>query len=314
MDNISLTPIDVADQLRIAKNTVYELIKRGELPAYKVGRKVRIDASDLEAYKNRGKATGGFEPSPSNQDLSQDFHPSQRSQKSLLISGKDKSLDILADFLRQEMPAYPVFRSHTNSYKSLVDLYLGQTNLAASHLYDATSHTYNTTYCKVLLPSTPILIINLAHRVQGFYVLSGNPSHIQTWSDLGKSDIKLMNREKGSGSRILLDQKLEHLHIDSQDIHGYDQEVTSSIMAINSILSGKADCAIGCENISKNIPGIDFIPLQKESYDLIIKKSHMTEVIYTRIFDIINSKAFKDTIGLHSSYDTRKTGDIVYES
>jgi putative molybdopterin biosynthesis protein len=280
-DSTIYTPEEVAAELKIAKNTVYELIKRGELPAYKVGRQVRIDGSDLELYKQKGKQQS------SGYSLGNDMNL-QRSQPSstddIIISGQDTLLDILANNIQKHPQGTTILRSYVGSFSGLVNLYYDRCHIAATHLLDFEAKSYNVGYVKKLVPGIPCIIIHLAKRKQGFYVKKGNPKKITNWEHLGRSDVSMINREKGSGTRVLLDQHLKSLLISPNDVHGYYNEETSHLEVANNVANGGADVGVGCENAVKLMKYIEFVPLQEESYDIVIKKENLSNPIYKLIY------------------------------
>ena len=218
----SLTPLEVAELLKITKNTVYELIKRGEIPSYKIGKKIRIDKHDVEDYinsqKNNIKLSNAYKNDISTYSFSNDNNNISLNNKShtdLIIAGQDIILDILARYIEEVIPDLNVLRSYKGSYNGLYDLYNNKVSIASCHLWDGDNDDYNINYVKRLLPGIPCVIINLAYRLQGFYVTKGNPLNISSFEDLLNKNVKFVNREKGSGVRVLLDEKLRLLKINS---------------------------------------------------------------------------------------------------
>lgn len=301
----SLTPIEVAELLKITKNTVYELIKRGDLPAYKIGKKIRVDLKDVEDYINNQK-----DNKPSNES----FRSYNNSKQEIIISGQDVLLDILARYIEKNIEGVQTFRSHIGSYNGLYELYNNRVSISSSHIWDGESDDYNTPFVKKLLPGVPCILVNLAYRKQGFYVQKGNPKNINTWDDLVRSDITLVNREKGSGTRILLDEKLKLMKISPSNISGYEYEESSHLSVASAVSRGKADVGLGNEKASLQVNNIDFVPLQKERYDLVLKKDDLSKSIYQAIIDILTSYEFKSELEGIGGYDLNDTGKIIAES
>ena len=198
----SLTPLEVAELLKITKNTVYELIKRGELPSYKIGKKIRIDMHDVEDYINNQKSNlkssinRNTNTTPPNNKventiytLSNNISLNNQSNSEIIISGQDILLDILARYIEEILPDYTVLRSYKGSYNGLYDLYNNKVSIASCHLWDGDRDEYNTDYVKRLVPGTPCVLINLAYRLQGFYVEKGNPLNIKSFEDLTNKNI-----------------------------------------------------------------------------------------------------------------------------
>lgn len=303
MDDVALNVEGVAKKLGIAKNTVYELIKRGELKSYKVGRKVRIDPADLNIYIENSKNVNTGVVS-NEEDSSETF----------IISGQDKILDILANMIEVHPQGVRVLRSYNCSFPGLISLYYDKAQIAAVHLWDSESCDYNLSYVKKLVPGTPCIIIHLAKRFQGFYVQQGNPKGIKSWIDLSRDDVKMINREKGSGTRILLDEMLTSHSITPGSVNGYYKEKTSHSAVANHIANGLADVAIGSEAGAIGINNIEFVPLKTESYDLVLKKENFNNPLYKIIYDIINSEEYHNSIKNYMGYDFSETGKIVAET
>ena len=319
----SLTPLEVAELLKITKNTVYELIKRGELPSYKIGKKIRIDMHDVEDYINNQKSNSrpsinhNINTKLLNNNVENTIHTSNsislsnKSNSRIVISGQDILLDILARYIEEILPDYTVLRSYKGSYNGLYDLYNNKVSIASCHLWDGDKDEYNTDYVKRLVPGTPCVLINLAYRLQGFYVEKGNPLNIKSFKDLTNKNIKFINREKGSGVRVLLDEKLRLLNIDPNSINGYYNEENSHLAVASTVGRGDANIGLGNKKASMQVETIDFIPLQTERYDLIIKKSDLNNPIYKSIISILSSEKFKNELQGIGGYDLKDLGKII---
>ena len=294
----SLTPLEVSELLKITKNTVYELIKRGELPSYKIGKKIRIDMHDVEEYINNQKSNS--KPSINRNIINNSLNNNisnittnnislnNPTNSEIIISGQDILLDVLARYIEEILPDYTILRSYKGSYNGLYDLYNNKVSIASCHLWDGDNDSYNFDYVKRLLPGTPCILVNLAYRLQGFYVAKGNPLNINSFEDLTNKNIKFINREKGSGVRVLLDEKLRLLNIDPNSINGYYNEENSHLAVASTVGRGAANVGLGNKKASMQVETIDFIPLQTERYDLIIKKSDLNNPIYQNILSILS--------------------------
>lgn len=314
MDNQSaLTAQDVADRLKIAKNTVYELIKRGEINSYKVGRKVRFTQEDVDAYinssKSQHKMTQKSDVAEVNHDETQT--PLATGSGRFVICGQDIMLDVLSNYMQRHPKGGMTLRSYIGSYQSLVALYQGDIQVASSHLWDGDSNSYNVSYVKSLLPGTPAVIIHLAYRMQGFYVAKGNPKHIASWDDLKRSDLTMINREKGAGSRVLLDEHCRLLGINGADIPGYFRESQSHLAVASTVARGGADIGIGTQMIARQVDGIDFIPMQQERYELVIRQSDMNKPQIQAMIEILRSDSFRMEFMGISGYDISEMGTVV---
>ncbi|WP_024622298.1 substrate-binding domain-containing protein [Metaclostridioides mangenotii] len=321
----SLTPAEVADLLKITKNTVYEMIKRGEIPSYKIGKKIRIDTKDVKEYIESQKTSSiaNYQSVSKTVDKNISFNVTNShvassatvdSTQDIIISGQDVILDILARYIDENSEGVKTFRSYIGSYNALIELYNNKVSIASAHLWDYETNEYNTTFVKKLLPAIPCVLINLACRTQGFYVAKGNPKNINTWEDLTRQDVFIINREKGSGTRILLDGKMRNLNVDSYKLNGYKNEENSHLGIASAISRGLADVGIGNEKAALQVSNIDFIPIQIERYDLVIKKEDLLNPVFRNIVSIINSDEFKSEIEGLGGYDLKFTGKIVAEA
>ncbi|MEW9123465.1 MAG: helix-turn-helix transcriptional regulator [Thermotaleaceae bacterium] len=316
-DRTSLTPQEVADLLKIAKNTVYELIKRGELNAYRIGRKVRVDLEDVEAYKNNTKSIKNL--SLTSQAIAplaykdkEDFlYGNTFSKKDFVICGQDVILDILSRYLQQHPRGVRALRSYVGSYNGLYGLYLGEVQVATAHLWDGETNEYNVPYVRRLVPGISTAVIHLAVRMQGFYVAKGNPKGIKGWEDLKRPDIRIINREKGSGTRILLDEHLRLLGIQGKNIEGYERECLSHLAVASAVARGGADLALGNEKTGLQVQGIDFIPLQKERYDMVVKKEDLDTPPFEAILSILHSSDFEKELSGIGGYDLSDLGKMI---
>lgn len=316
-NDISYTPEEVAKILKISKFTVYELIKRGELTAYHIGRKVRVDSADIESYKQKSKGLNSPEsPLPSSlnsSNLPKGLNRQFLSDEGLVICGQDVVLDILTRYLEKHFPQVRFLRRYIGSIDGLMSLYHGLANIVAVHLWDSDTNDYNLPYVRRILPGHPTYIINLLFRIEGFYVAKGNPKNILTWSDLIKPNIRLINRERGSGARVLLDEQLRVLGIRHSEILGYGDEEMTHLAVASKVARGEADVGLGIEKVSMQVNNLDFIPLQKERYDLVIRKEDLERPHFQALMSILKSPSFKNEVMGIGGYDLSRMGEIIAE-
>lgn len=303
--NSSYTIEEVAQLLRVSKLTVYDLIKKEELSAYRVGRQMRVDHDDLERYKNGSKA----KHKNANRSIQNE---EQKGTDQVVISGQDIVLDILSKNIEKELHKTPL-RLYNGSLNSLIAMYNGQCDIVSLHLYDSETGEYNLPYVKRILVSHPFVLLNLVSRNAGLYVQKGNPLQIKSWKDLNNPQIKIINREKGSGARILLDEKFKKFNLQPSSIKGYDEELTSHFSVASAVANGQADAAVGIENVSKMV-NVDFIPLIKERYDLVVLKKPENLILLEMIKKITQSDSFKNELKQLNGYDISETGKVFYES
>ena len=307
--NKSLSTQEVAEILHVSKSTIYDLIKKGEIHSYKIGRKVRFTQDDVEAYIARSRHEHSTRPVKKIDTHSTLLSPVKDESPELIISGQDVVLDILANYLQQE--GVSTARTYLNSFEGLLSLYQGNIQVAACHLFDG--FDYNTSFVRSLMPGVPAVLVNVSYRTQGFYVQKGNPKNIRGWLDLGREDISVLNRWVGSSARILMDTQLKRLGIPTGKVRGYDRIMKSHLTVADAIAAGEADLAIGTERISRQIDNLDFIPLLEERFDFVIKKEMMETEAIQKLLNVLNNPVFRAEIALFSGNDYRDMGKIVGE-
>jgi putative molybdopterin biosynthesis protein len=308
-DNPSYTPEEVAQILKISRFTVYEMIKRGDLAAYRIGRKVRVEQSDLEHYKQSFK---GCPPTPTQMTVKA-ADPAPNAQDGLIICGQEVVLDILTSHLEQQLPQLRFFRRYIGSTDGLLALYHGTANLVTAHLWDRDHDEYNLSYVRRLLPGHRIAIYNLVYRMAGFYVAKGNPQNIVGWPDLIRPGLRLVNRECGSGTRVLLDEQLRAHNLDRLAVNGYEREVTSHLAVASAVARGEADVGVGIEKVAYQVQEVDFVPLQKERYDLVMRQEDLQLPHFQSLLQILRSSDFQAEIGGMGGYDLSRTGQLLAE-
>lgn len=307
--NKSLSTQEVADILHVSKSTIYDLIRRGEIHSYKIGRKVRFTQDDVDAYIARSRHEHSTRPVKNIDTHSTLLTPEKNDDPELIISGQDVVLDILANYLQQE--GVNAARTYLNSFEGLLSLYQNNIQVAACHLYDG--EDYNASFVRSLMPGVPAVLVNVSYRTQGFYIQKGNPKGIRGWSDLGRSDISILNRRVGSSARILLDTQLKRLGISPQGVRGYDRIMKSHLTMAAAVAAGEADIAIGTERISRQMENLDFIPLLEERFDFVIKKELLDTEAVQKLLKVLKSPEFRREITHFSGNDYRDLGKIICE-
>ncbi|NHN31040.1 helix-turn-helix transcriptional regulator [Paenibacillus agricola] len=320
-NDTSYTTEDISKLLKISKLTVYDLIKKGDLPSYRVGKQMRVDASDLEAYKARSKKMQlAAQPVPSEASPLQPhlpmepIAPQQHTSRHLVITGQDVSLDILAKHMEKSMPAIRPLRSFVGSLDSLISMYRGESDIVSTHLLDGDTGEYNLPYIRKLLVGSSYVVVNLLSRQAGFYVQVHNPLQLQQWSDLAKPGLRLINREKGSGARVLLDEQLRLHGIASQQLSGYELEETNHMGVAGKVAAGVADVGIGIEKAALLVGNVQFIPLIQERYDLVMLKKPGNLAWIDTVLQLLKSAAFHNELHAIHGYDLSLTGHIMLET
>jgi len=307
----SLSTQEVAELLHVSRSTIYELIRRGELHSYRIGRKVRFTQDDVDAYIARARHEQKVRRVQRSEVQSTLLHPEPPKNGRLILSGQDVLLDLLANQLaKREVGAE---RCYLNSFEGLLSLYQGRVNAAACHLYDAEEDAFNVPFVKKLLPGIPVVLVNLSYRSVGFYVAAGNPKGIEGWEDLKRTDVSILNRAPGSSPRILLDGQLRRMGVDARALSGYEIEMKNHLTMAAAIAAGEADLAIGTERISTQIEGLDFIELMTERLDLAIRRADLETPAGEQLMEALNSRGFRTELRGVSGNDYRDLGKILWE-
>ncbi|EMU52699.1 substrate-binding domain-containing protein [Clostridium butyricum] len=318
-DKKLLSPLEVAEILSISKKTVYEIIKRNELKAFKVGNKFRIDQDEVERYigkKDDSQIDNHLKEKQSRETVLEEKNILNKIYRNyidnkIVICGQDVILDILAKYMNRYKDEGKVLRLYDNSFNGLCALYNDDVHVTASHIWNCDLDEYNADFASRVLIGTPITVVTLCHRIQGFYVLKGNPKMITGWASLAKRKARIINRELGSGSRILLDQSIRKYNIDKNMIIGYSDYVNSAGEVVNRIRMGQADVGIGLKCDINCPEKVDFIPLHEERYDLIFKSENLEKPQFKRLLKILSMNEFKDECVSIRNYDYSEMGNIV---
>lgn len=313
--DVSYTTEEIAKLLKISKLTVYDLIKKGELPSYRVGKQMRVDHADLEAYKQKHKGLQ-INERPTNTDRTKSSHmqASITGLRPIVITGQDPSLDILTKHLEKNTVGIRPLRAYVGSLDSLISMYRGESDIVSTHLFDGDTGEYNLPYIKKLLIGSSYTVVNLLSRNAGLYVQKGNPLQLKEWSDLGNQALRIANREKGSGARVLLDEQLRLHGIKSKQLIGYEQEHTNHLGVASKVSLGEADVGVGIEKVAVIVGNIDFIPLIQERYDLVMMNTPDNQAWIHSLLGILRSKDFKKELQSISGYDLSRTGEILLET
>lgn len=252
---------------------------------------------------------GISENSPANVEL---LRPLSAIRNTIVIVGShDNTLDVLADEIRSLHGNISVSSSHVGSMGGLMAIKRGGCHVAGTHLLDTENGTYNISYIKRYLPDIPVKLINLVLRDQGLIVAKGNPKGIKGIEDLVRKDITFINRQGGSGTRILLDYRLKQLNISPESIIGYRHEEFTHMSVAVAVLGGTADVGLGIFAAAKAL-NLDFIPVVTEQYDLVIPEEFFQLDTIQFLLDVIRSKRFKDRVESLGGYHTTLTGKEIF--
>lgn len=229
------------------------------------------------------------------------------------IGSHDNSLDVIANYLKKRYPEYSLSSAHTGSMGGIMALRKNEAHIAGSHLLDEDTGNYNVPSIKRLLDGIRLKVINLVYREQGLFVRKGNPKQIKSIEDLVRDDVVFINRQSGSGTRLLTDKRLKDCNIDKADIRGYDRVEFTHMSVASSVKSGVADIGVGIYAASVALD-LDFIPMAKERYDIIVPEEFIEDDKIKAFIDIIeNDKEFRAAVERLGGYDVADMGKVIFE-
>jgi len=228
-----------------------------------------------------------------------------------IVGSDDLALNLLINHLKQKRPEIITKLSCSGSLGGLIALQQERADLAGIHLLDEETGEYNYPYIKHILPGIKVAVVHLAYRAQGFILPRGNPKKIKGLEDLRRSDVAIVNRQEGSGTRVLLDLKLRELGIASDKIEGYQRELDTHLAVASAIAEGEAGVGLGIEAAARS-RRLDFIPLFKERYDLIIPAEKYKSKPVSYLIRMVKNQGFREAVNNIGGYDTSETGKLTF--
>src|SRR5574341_685851 len=233
-------------------------------------------------------------------------------RRKIVVGGCDPSMFLAGERMRKHDEGN-VMPCLMGSSLALAALKRGEVHAAGIHLAEEVSGAWKLPDLRKFVGDMDFIVVTFAHWEEGFIVRQGNPKKIRDAADLAKLNVRIVNRETGSGARRLLDTQMRASGIKPSRVKGYGDEVLSHLEVASRIKSGLADAGIGVRAVA-SIAGLDFVPLRRERYDLVIPKAHYESLHGLRVLlDAIVSKPFRDELEALGGYDTRETGKIVDE-
>jgi len=226
------------------------------------------------------------------------------------IGSHDLTLDLIAQDLAERERR--LVSANVGSQGGLVALRRGEAHLAGSHLLDPGTGQYNISAIRQYLPSVPVKVVALVGRQQGLIVRKGNPKGIRGLKDLTRPNVQFVNRQRGAGTRVLLDYHLKSMTISAESIAGYFQEEYTHLGVAAAIASGRADCGLGIAAAAQALD-LDFVPLFQERYDLVIPKQFADDHLLAPLFGLLADSAFRKAVSRLTGYDVSVMGTVVLE-
>lgn len=234
-------------------------------------------------------------------------------ETTVIIGSHDIALDVLANFLRQKYPQASLSSAHVGSLGGLSALMRGEAHCAGTHLLEEETGDYNVSYIKRLLPGREMVLVNLVYREQGLILAKGNPKDIRGLEDLTRPHVRFVNRQRGAGTRILLDYRLRELGIDPAEIHGYEREEYTHMAVAAAVEAGAVDAGLGIRAAAQAL-GLDFIGIVEERYDLCIPGEYWDSPYIQRLLAVMALPAFQEEVKKRGGYDLRDCGRVIWRS
>jgi putative molybdopterin biosynthesis protein len=231
----------------------------------------------------------------------------------IAIGSHDLALDLLSNALARRVPGASMASANVGSLGGLLALAKGEAHLAGSHLLDEATGEYNVSSIKEHLAGQSVVLVHLAGRVQGLMVRPGNPKQLLDLDDLQRDDVHFVNRQRGSGTRVLLDYELRRRGLSPTDITGYEREEYTHLTVAADVASGAADTGLGILAAARALE-LDFVPLFNEQYQLVIPREHYESQKLEPVLDIIREADFRGEVDALGGYDTTDMGRVIWQS
>ncbi|TET52529.1 MAG: molybdopterin biosynthesis protein [Desulfobacteraceae bacterium] len=227
----------------------------------------------------------------------------------VIIGSHDITVDILSDEIREKDSAIRIASGNVGSLGGLLALKKGTAHVAGAHLLDTATGEYNISYIQKYLKRVPVHVFNLVVRDQGLIIQRGNPRQVRGIGDLTRDDLSFVNRQPGSGTRILFDYKLQEMGIDPSQIRGYDNEEYTHMNVAVAVLNGMADVGLGIMAAAKALD-LDFIPVLSEQYDLVVPSPFVNDHKIQLLISVARSKEFRNRVEALGGYNPEKSGAL----
>lgn len=293
---------EIAKYLDIHEKQVYLLIKAGKIPCTRVTGKWIFPVKLIDEWLQTSAQDG----------LQQARKRVNSIDGALMAAGSnDPVLDMLLTAMKKDHPAFNIFSASTGSVNGLEALNSGLTDMAFSHLYDPETGDYNTPYLHQYCPDHQTVVVNLFYRQIGFLTAKSIANSFKGWESLTQKDVRFVNRQQGSGIRVLLDYELKKRGIACADISGYDNEVYTHFEVGLSLIAGEAEAGIASAAVAK-ILDLNFQPLTSERFDMILDKSTFFQPAIQAFIETLQSEQFKNRVEKIGNYNFKDSGRILH--
>jgi len=301
--------MDILRLLRAAPATLTNLARAmRQSPAWVRHHILALEAADLvevSEIRRTGKVTEKFYRARADALLLREIILPKTKKPAMIFSGShDLALEEVAGHLQNHtmLLSLPV-----GSLDGLVNLRQGLCQISGSHLLDETGE-YNTPFVRHLFPERNVELITLAHRIQGLMLARGNPKGVKTVADIAKPNVRYVNRNAGSGTRLWFDAELRRLNTLPEKINGYEKAVKTHSEAARLIASHEADAALGLQAAAHQY-SLDFIPLFEERYDLVLPREN--EKMLLPLLDYLNTAKFRSELNALTGYNSTHSGEQI---
>ncbi|MBN1200987.1 MAG: molybdopterin biosynthesis protein [Anaerolineae bacterium] len=234
--------------------------------------------------------------------------PDEIARTVVVVGSHDPMLDLLGQFLAVRFPGYRLASANVGSLGGLVAQKRGEAHLSGTHLLDPDTGEYNVSYIRRTLGDKPVHVVTFAHREQGLIVAPGNPQGIESLDDLAR--VEYVNRQRGAGTRVLLDYELAQRGIDPADVRGYDHEEYTHLTVAAAVASGRADCGMGIRGAAVALK-LDFIFVAHERFDLVIPASYVDLPMIQHVLALLSDNEFRAVVAAQPGYDVSAMGQRV---
>lgn len=230
-------------------------------------------------------------------------------EKRVVLAGCDPAISVLQKEMERRT-GLEVLLAMCSSRQALEWLREGRVHIAGSHLRDPDTGEFNLPWVHRLFPKKDAVVVTFAQWEEGIVVRPGNPKRIKRVEDLARKDVKFVNRDAGSGSRLLLDTRLAAIGVEARRVNGYAREAASHLEAAQLVLAGDVDCCLATR-LAAQVFGLDFIPLDSERFDLVTLQSHLQLPGVQALLDSLNRAALRRQLEVLAGYDTTQTGNVL---
>ncbi len=230
-------------------------------------------------------------------------------QTIVAIGSHDLTLDLLSQFLSSKGSGQRLSSANVGSLGGLIALNRGEAHIAGSHLLDPDSGEYNRSYIERYIPGEEIVLVALVEREQGWIVPKGNPKGMRNWEDVAKPDIQIINRQRGAGTRVLLDFEMKKRGVDSSQVRGYNEDAYNHLAVAAAVASGMVDTGLGIAAAARALD-LDFVPLASEQYDLVMSRAVYESELLRTLLELLCDPEFMAAAAAMPGYDVSRMGEI----